>query len=477
NNAYHYFGSVETSCDDTTCNEEGFWATASSTGTDTLVFAAGGRAFLGGDLYDVAGINASTFRNAFGGSFVDNEPSLLPPLTAYANGFVAAAVIANSADQFSAYQGYTLIPGQPCYSCGMVGGWQASEYEAWGASAVTDGIFGYPQTNDGWAELAVSFAPNVATTSVSCTPSPVTVTTASTCTATVAAASPTGTITWKTNGTGTFSPPSCALSSSSCSVSYTPSVPSSVLITANYGGDTNNPESSGNYSLSVAKGITTTTVTCSPSPITTGSPTTCSTSVSGVSPSGTVTWASSGVANFSPATTCTLSAGSCAVNYTPSSATSPVTITAVYSGDGDNDGSMGTFMLSVAQVTTTSTTSSTTTSTTSSSSTTTSTSTTSSSSVISSTTTSTKPSTTSSSTTPTLASTSSASSTTTTSKATTSTSTSAEGSTAIAQTSTSSSSGGGVPVFPYQFAIASVFTALLAASYLVIRRKKLAQIN
>ncbi|MDA4123017.1 MAG: NHL repeat-containing protein [Thaumarchaeota archaeon] len=35
----------------------------------------------------------------------------------------------------------------------------------------------------------------------------------------------------------------------------------------------------------------------------------------------------------------------------------------------------------------------------------------------------------------------------------------------------SSSGGGGVPVFPYQFAIASVFTTLLAASFLLIRRR------
>ena len=41
--------------------------------------------------------------------------------------------------------------------------------------------------------------------------------------------------------------------------------------------------------------------------------------------------------------------------------------------------------------------------------------------------------------------------------------------------STSSKSGGGVPVFPYQFSIAAIFTILLAASYLLIRRRTLSR--
>jgi hypothetical protein len=476
-NVYRLLTNVETSCSDTTCEEYAFSATASSTGSDTVAFSTAGSAFLGADVYDVSGINATAFTEGFGGSSANYAPYIFTALTPYANGFVAAGVIANSAYQFVAGPGYTIIPGQPCYYCGMIGGWQASEYGFWGQNGTTIVPFNYQTTNDGWAELALAFAPNVDTISVTCTPSPVTVTEASECTAAMTGAAPTGTVTWTANATGSFSSTSCALSSGACSVSYTPSVPSSsVTVTANYGGDSNNPGITGSFSLSVMKATSTTVVTCSPSPVTTGSLTTCSASISGVSPAGVVTWASSGVANFSPATTCTLSAGSCAVNYTPSSA-SPVTITGLYSGDADNDGSTGMFSLSVAQATTTSTTSSTTTSTTSSSSTTTSASTTTSSSATSTTTSSTKLSTTSSSTTPTLATTSSA---TTKSTVTTSTSTTVQGSTTTAQTSTtstSSPSGGGVPVFPYQFAIASVFTALLVASYLLVRRKKAIQIN
>jgi len=47
--------------------------------------------------------------------------------------------------------------------------------------------------------------------------------------------------------------------------------------------------------------------------------------------------------------------------------------------------------------------------------------------------------------------------------------TSYNSSSSSSSTTSSTSGGGGVPVFPYQFAIAAVFTVLLAASYLLIR--------
>jgi hypothetical protein len=351
NNTYHFVTNVQTSCSSDNCEEFAFWGTASSTGPDEITFASAGRAYLGGDVYDVSGMNTSGIKSAFGGSDGSTSPGTFAPLTPYPNGFVASGVIANDASEFEAGPGYTLIPGQPCYSCGMSGGWQGSEYQMWGNASSTTSPFDYPPTNAGWAELALSLAPNIATTSVTCAPSPVTVTMSSECTATVTGAFPTGTVTWATNGTGKFSQSSCSLSEGECSVSYTPSVPASpVMITASYGGDSNNPVSSDNYSLSVMKSVTTNTVKCSPSPIVVGAATTCTASVSGVSPTGTITWASSGVADFSPATTCTLSAGSCAVDYTPSSTSSPITITAIYGGDGDNTGSSGTFTLAVGAI-------------------------------------------------------------------------------------------------------------------------------
>jgi sugar lactone lactonase YvrE len=66
----------------------------------------------------------------------------------------------------------------------------------------------------------------------------------------------------------------------------------------------------------------------------------------------------------------------------------------------------------------------------------------------------------------------------TTSTSTTTTTSSSPSTSSVASTtsvttanSTSSKSGGGVPVFPYQFASAAIFTVLLAASYLLIRRR------
>jgi hypothetical protein len=37
--------------------------------------------------------------------------------------------------------------------------------------------------------------------------------------------------------------------------------------------------------------------------------------------------------------------------------------------------------------------------------------------------------------------------------------------------STSTKSGGGVPVFPYQLPLAAIFTVVLVASYLLVRRR------
>jgi len=109
-------------------------------------------------------------------------------------------------------------------------------------------------------------------------------------------------------------------------------------------------------------GIATTAVRCSPSPVQVGSTTTCTAVVTGITitPVGTVTWSSGGAGSFSPTSaTCSLTSGSCTVSYTPSSSASPVTITAIYGGDTNNDGSTGTFSLAVTLTSAPSTTSST----------------------------------------------------------------------------------------------------------------------
>ncbi len=58
-----------------------------------------------------------------------------------------------------------------------------------------------------------------------------------------------------------------------------------------------------------------------------------------------------------------------------------------------------------------------------------------------------------------------------TTTAATSTPTAVSTTSSTTSSSSSSSGGGGVPVFPYQFAVAAAFTVVLAASYLLIRRR------
>ncbi|MDA4123015.1 MAG: Ig-like domain-containing protein [Thaumarchaeota archaeon] len=455
---------AQVTCSGDLCIEYAFVATATATGTDTLTFSTAGRGYLGGDAYDIMDINASNYVGGMGASPMNLYPELTYGLPDTMGRFVAAGVIANNALQYS--QQFTLfnfIPGQPCYPCGQNGGWQASVYQTVGNNEQTYIPLYYGnalQTNDGWAMMALSFAPNVSTTSISCAPSPAMVTLASTCTATVRGDLPTGNVTWTASGTGNFSESSCTLSSGTCSVSYTPSAPpSSVKISASYGGDLYNPGSSASYSLTAVKDVTTETVQCEPSPAAAGSTATCTASVSGDSPNGTIKWTTSGVDSFSPADTCTLSSGACAVYYTPSPSAAPLTITAAYSGDGNNDPVTGTFSLGVGAATSSTSASSSTSTTTSSSATvSTSTSPTTVTQTSTATTTVTQPATTS---TPTSASTSSSSST---------TASSSEQSTGSATTS-SSSGGGGVPVFPYQLGIATVFTVILAASYLLVRNR------
>ena len=90
-----------------------------------------------------------------------------------------------------------------------------------------------------------------------------------------------------------------------------------------------------------------TALSCSPSPVAVGSPVKCTATVTGSSPTGKITWSSSGSGRFS-AQTCKLYKGACSVKYTPTSASSPVGITAIYAGDKRNPPSGRTVSLTVA---------------------------------------------------------------------------------------------------------------------------------
>src|SRR6185437_6820145 len=105
-------------------------------------------------------------------------------------------------------------------------------------------------------------------TAVSCTPNPDNLNTATTCTATVTdtdtgtKTTPGGTVSFSSNGTGTFSAPSSTLSTGSCSVTYTPTVfgTGSHRVTGTYAGDTTHAGSNGFVDVAVNNPATTLSV-------------------------------------------------------------------------------------------------------------------------------------------------------------------------------------------------------------------------
>jgi outer membrane protein assembly factor BamB len=88
------------------------------------------------------------------------------------------------------------------------------------------------------------------------------------------------------------------------------------------------------------------TVKCTRSSLVVGSSTVCKATMNGSSPTGLVTWFSNRPGRFSKVS-CRLYRGSCSVMYTPTSAITPATITAIYSGDSYNPSSSGTYRLAL----------------------------------------------------------------------------------------------------------------------------------
>jgi N-acetylneuraminic acid mutarotase len=203
------------------------------------------------------------------------------------------------------------------------------------------------------------------TTKVTCNPATVGVNNSTSCTAIVidtnstAPTTPTGTVTFQSSGSGTFSG-TCSLTgtgnNASCTiaVTYTPTAigTGTHVIRGIYLGDsTHNPSistGSQSFTLTVIGRPTSTTVNCAPSSVLTNNGSTCTASVTDTgsgtlsTPTSTVRFTSTGTVSgsFSPATTCNLSTGSCSVTFTPSGA-GTVKITATYLGDNLHYASSG----------------------------------------------------------------------------------------------------------------------------------------
>jgi hypothetical protein len=201
-------------------------------------------------------------------------------------------------------------------------------------------------------------------TTLSCTPTSVTVDSGSTCAATVTdatggtASTPTGTVSFSSDSSGSFSnSSSCMLSAGSCRVTYIPTAvgSGSHKITASYGGDGTHLASSDNNTLTVVKRATRTNLACATGSVSVAKPATCTATVSDTdggtasTPTGTVRFASDGTGVISGGGACALAAGACQVTYTPTAVGSGThQITASYSGDASHAASQGKLALSVS---------------------------------------------------------------------------------------------------------------------------------
>ena len=167
---------------------------------------------------------------------------------------------------------------------------------------------------------------------------------------------PTGTVT-----VALYSGSSCSGSPLNSQTLVPLGVSSSALTTLNagpysfqashYSGDTNylSGASSSCEPFSVPKSPSSTLVACSPNPVTISLTTVCKATVTGYNPGGSVTFSSSSSTGiFSPASgQCTLSAGSCSVSYSDTTAGTPP-IKASYGGDANNLVSSGSTILTVS---------------------------------------------------------------------------------------------------------------------------------
>ena len=166
---------------------------------------------------------------------------------------------------------------------------------------------------------------------------------------------PTGTITFSTNGQGEFSTGTCTLqgsgASAQCSVAYTPAAGGTGTHTvgAAYSGDATHAITSGNTPLRVGLRSASTVNKCSPTYVPLEKPATCEVTVADSSaagtastPTGTVTFALDPLSanqkgTFSDGGTCTLQGSGasavCSVQYTPTAVGGLHEIVAVYSGD------------------------------------------------------------------------------------------------------------------------------------------------
>src|SRR2546422_805604 len=241
-------------------------------------------------------------------------------------------------------------------------------------TAIYSGDTGYAASTSTSVDVTVTIAAHQTTATISCSPNPVLAGVYSTCTAIVTdtstsgATTPTGQVTMSVQlPAGGKANELCTLSGTGATASCSGTIAYLAAFTANiqaaYAGDTGPPAhygSTGSTILTATARPTTTTLTCIPASVNTGSATTCTASVTDNRPistglslptTGTVGFTTSGTTTF--ATSCTLVAVTtatalCSVTYTPTGTSARTdTITANYVGDSTHATSSYTFSLDV----------------------------------------------------------------------------------------------------------------------------------
>ena len=207
--------------------------------------------------------------------------------------------------------------------------------------------------------------------SLACTPSSTVVNNATSCTGIVtdtdvgSPITPSGTVSFTSNSTGTFNGV-CTLAgpsnSATCTITYAPglgaaSLPRADTIMASYPGDANHTATSPGAiaSITINSRATAVAVSCTPNIISESQSTTCNFTVTDTSPgtpitpTGTVTFTSVPSTLLPSQVTCDLSnSSSCSVNITaPAGSANTYTLTASYGGDESHSQASGTFGLTV----------------------------------------------------------------------------------------------------------------------------------
>jgi hypothetical protein len=197
------------------------------------------------------------------------------------------------------------------------------------------------------------------TRTLDCTPGLVGVNAVTSCSVTIAdgspgtASTPTGVVSFGSDGAGAFGAPSCVLIVGHCTQTFKPSAIGSQNITATYPGDGDHVGGTAGDGISVTTRATQATLSCVPATVPSGVASSCTAHVTDTdtgdasTPTGSVS-AAGGPGAFSGAPCALDGAGTCTFTYTPLlPGAGPHTLTGSYGGDGTHHASSATFDVTV----------------------------------------------------------------------------------------------------------------------------------